>query len=182
MGKEVPFTMKKFLTVCALLVCLGVLCACQSTEEQLDEDNPMDFSYDMLDLSAVADEIYAAAELSDLAAESVETVTDETTLTEQYYLDLSNVRSMEVRSANGKYGVADVALIWVTEDGADAVIESLERRKDDRIAEFSNFDVYDSYSIAVNADIYKDDELVIMLMLSDEAKSSAKAVIESYLE
>lgn len=174
--------MKKFLTVCALLLCLGVLCACQSTEEHSEEDNPMDFSYDMLDLSAVVDEIYAAAELSDMAAESVETVTDKTTLTEQYYLDLDNIRSMEVRSANGKYGVADVAIFWVTDDGADAVIESLESRKDDRIAEFSNFDVYDSYSVAVNADVYKDDELVIMLMLNDEAKAKAKEIIETYLE
>ena len=60
-------------------------------------------------------------------------------------------------------------------------MESLERRKDDRINEFSNYDVYESYSIAMNADIYQTGELVVMLMINDEAKSEARTLIDSYL-
>ena len=57
----------------------------------------------------------------------------------------------------------------------------MELRKDDRINEFSNYDVYDSYAIAMNADIYQTGELVVMLMLDDETKTAARALIESYL-
>ncbi len=88
---------------------------------------------------------------------------------------------MDVRSAEGKYGVADVAIIRVKEGKGDEVIDSLERRKDDRINEFSNYDVYDSYAIAMNADVYQTGELVVMLMLDDDAKTAARALIESYL-
>ena len=102
-------------------------------------------------------------------------------LTEQYYLDLDNVVAMDIRSANGKYGVADVALIRVAEGKGDDVMESLERRKDDRINEFSKYDVYESYSVAMNADIYQTGELVVMLMLDDNTKAAARALIESYL-
>ena len=174
--------MKTTVKSCALLVAFAlVFCGCSKQEENHIEDNPTDFSYDMLDISTIVDEIYSIAELGDLTAASVEKVTDETTLSEQYYLDLDNVTAMDIRSANGKYGVADVAVIRVAKGKGDEVMESLERRKDDRINEFSNYDVYDSYAIAMNADIYQTGELVVMLMLDDETKTAARALIESYL-
>ena len=174
--------MKTTVKFCALLVAFALaFCGCSKQEENHIEDNPTDFSYDMLAISTIVDEIYSIAELGDLTAASVEKVTDETTLSEQYYLDLDNVTAMGIRSANGKYGVADVAVIRVAKGKGDEVMESLERRKDDRINEFSNYDVYDSYAIAMNADIYQTGELVVMLMLDDETKTAARALIESYL-
>ena len=166
--------MKTTVKFCALLVAFAlVFCGCSKQEENHIEDNPTDFSYDMLDISTIVDEIYSIAELGDLTAASVEKVTDETTLSEQYYLDLDNVTAMDIRSANGKYGVADVAVIRVAKGKGDEVM--------DRINEFSNYDVYDSYAIAMNADIYQTGELVVMLMLDDETKTAARALIESYL-
>ncbi len=174
--------MKTMMKLCAVLMAaVLVFGGCKKQEESPTEDNPTDFSYDMLDLSTIADEIYDLTELGELTAASVQKVTDETTLSEQYYLNLDNVIAMDVRSAEGKYGVADVAIIRVAEGKGDEVIDSLERRKDDRINEFSNYDVYDSYSVAVNADIYQIGELVVMLMLDDEAKTAARVLIESYL-
>ena len=58
---------------------------------------------------------------------------------------------------------------------------SLENRKDDRINEFRNYDVYDSYDIAMGAEIYEAGELVIMLMLSEDDKAAAKEIIDYYL-
>ena len=168
--------------LCALLMAaVLVFGGCKKQEEGPSEDNPTDFSYDMLDISTIADEIYDLATLGELTAASVQRVTDETTLSEQYYLNLDDVIAADVRSAEGKYGVADVAIIRVKEGKGDEVIDSLERRKDDRINEFSNYDVYDSYAIAMNADVYQTGELVVMLMLDDNAKTAARALIESYL-
>ena len=59
------------------------------------------------------------------------------------YLDLNNVVSYEIRYADGRYGAADVALIRVKEGKAEEVMNSLENRKDDRINEFRNYDVYE---------------------------------------
>ena len=99
--------MKKTIKLCALLLALAMIFGgCQKQEEGPAEDNPADFSYDMLDISKIVDEIYSMAELGDLTAASVEKITDKTVLTEQYYLDLDNVVAMDIRSANGKYGVA----------------------------------------------------------------------------
>lgn len=174
--------MKNMMKLCALLMAaVLVFGGCKKQEEGSSEDNPTDFSYDMLDISTIADEIYDLATLGELTAASVQRVTDETTLSEQYYLNLDDVIAMDVRSAEGKYGVADVAIIRVKEGKGDEVIDSLERRKDDRINEFSNYDVYDSYAIAMNADVYQTGELVVMLMLDDDAKTAARALIESYL-
>ena len=58
---------------------------------------------------------------------------------------------------------------------------SLENRRDDRINEFSRYDVYDSYEIALNATIYQADELVVMLMLDENSKAAAMETIDSFL-
>ena len=171
---------KLILAALAVLICLS-LCACKNNEEEYWEENPEEFSYDMLDLSIVVDEIYKTLEISELTLKSVEKVTDKLVLTEQYYLDLKGVISYDIRSAEGKYGVADVAVIRVKEGYADSVLESLDKRKDDRTNEFLNYDVYDSYAIAMGAEVYEAGELVIMLMIPEDNISSAKEIIDYYL-
>lgn len=174
--------MKKILKTAALILAfVFVLSGCNKPEESDEEENPIGYSYDMLDFAMIADEIYKGSEISALTLGSVETVTNKTTVEEQYYLDLKKVENYEIRSAEGKYGVADIAIIHVKEGFANDVIDSLEARKDDRINEFRKYDVYNSYSIAMNAEIYQEDELVIMLMLDDDTKTQAHKIIDSYL-
>lgn len=169
------------LTAFALALLL-VFCGCKAEEEETGEEIITDLSYDMLDLSTLVDRIYASIEISDLTFLSVEVVDDYQTLTEQYYLDLDQVLDYEVRSAEGKYGVADVAIIRVkNESAADDVMAALESRQDDRINEFSKYDVYDSYEIALNATVYQADELVVMLMLDEDSKAAAMEIIDSFL-
>ena len=172
---------KTILSLIFAALILFVFCACSGEEEFEEEINPQEFSYDMLDLSFVADEIYKKIEISALTSKSVSKITDETVLEEQFYLDLVNVISYDIRSAAGNYGAADVAIIRVKEGKAGEVIDSLENRKDDRISEFRNYDVYDSYDIAMEAEIYDEGELVIMLMLSEEDKAKAKEIIDYYI-
>lgn len=167
-----------FAMIAAMLL---ILCGCTSENNGDNEVNPDEFGYDMLDLSVVADEIYENLDLSELTRKSIVTAQDETFITEQFYLDLENVISYEIRYAEGNYGAADVAIIRVKEGKAAEVMESLENRKDDRINEFRKYDVYDSYDIAMNAEIYEAGELVVMLMLSDEEKTMAMDIIDYYL-
>ena len=173
---------KRFLKFAALaMALLLVFCGCSGKNEDEAETNPDEFSWAMLDISLVVDGIYANLDISKLTSSSVSKITDETTLAEQYYLDMDNIITYDIRSAEGKYGVADVAVIRVEEGKANEVMDSLEMRKDDRINEFLNYDVYDSYDIAMEAEIYQAGELVIMLMLSDEDKVTAKELIDYYL-
>lgn len=179
---ERSFAVKNKKILALLFAFLMVLfCGCSGEEEVEQEINPQEFSYDMLDLSFVADEIYKKLEISPLTLESVSKITDKTVLEEQFYLDLENVVSYDVRSALGNYGAADVAIIRVKEGKAGEVIASLENRKDDRINEFRNYDVYDSYEIALEAEIYEAGELVVMLMLSEDDKAAAKETVDYYL-
>ena len=80
------------MKLCApLMAAVLVFGGCKKQEEGPSEDNPTDFSYDMLDISTIADEIYDLATLGELTAASVQRVTDETTLSELYYLNLDDV-------------------------------------------------------------------------------------------
>ena len=178
-GDKTPPMKKIILAMLAVLMLL--LCGCSEETQVEEEINPEEFSYDMLELSVVADEIYKSLEISELTAKSVLKAEDKVFLEEQFYLDLKNVVSYDIRYAEGNYGVCDVAIIRVKEGKAAEVIASLENRKDDRINEFRNYDVYDSYNSAMEAEIYDEGELVIMLMLSEEDKAKAKEIIDYYI-
>ncbi len=172
---------KKILFAVIAVMTLLLLCGCSNSSDSEEEINPNEFSYDMLDLSVVVDEIYENLDISELTRKSVIKAEDETFISEQYYLNLDDVVSYEIRYTEGNYGVADVAIIRVKDGKASEVMESLENRKDDRISEFRNFDVYNSYDIALDAEIYEAGELVIMLMLSEDEKSMAMEIIDYYL-
>lgn len=166
--------------VSAAVAALLLLCGCSGNNEapQNTENN---FSYSDLNYSLIADNIYDEISVDSLTMGSVEKVEDVTVLSEQYYLNLDDLNGYEVRSAEGKFGVADVAILWVKDGCGDSVMDALQSRKDDRIAEFVDYNVYNSYETAVNADIYQEGELVVMLILNDEDKTIAKGIIDSYL-
>ena len=167
-----------------LLILLAALClftGCEEQEELPKEDPTAQFSYETLDLSLVADEIYKEQDLSALTRESVLKITDETALAEQFYLDMEKIVDFEVRAAEGNFGVADLMLLQVREGCAEEVMAEIENRKDDRINEFSHYDVYDAYDTALSAEIYQEGEIVVMLMFSAEGKTAAKQVLDRYL-
>ena len=171
---------KKLLA--AMLVFLLLLGGCAAQDDGPETEVKSDIDYDALDLSALADEIYKNIEISDLTRNSVAKITDKTTLKEQFYLDFDKIESYEVRAAEGNFGVADLMLLHVKADCAADVMAAIENRKDNRINEFSRYDVYDSYEIALGAEIYQDGELVVMLMFSEDGKTAAKNTIDKFLQ
>ena len=173
------FPLKKIFSL--VFVFLLLFCGCEAEEESPEKDPITVFSYEMLDLSIVADEIYQQQDLSDLTRESIQKITDETTLAEQFYLDMDKIVSYDVRAAVGNFGAADLMLLRVKEGSAEEVMAEIENRKDDRINEFSHYDVYNAYDAALNAEIYQEGEIVVMLMFSAEGKTAAKAVLDRYL-
>ncbi len=173
--------MKKIIALLlGLLLCFGFT-ACSGNSEEDTEVETENFSYENLDLAKIADDIYENIEISELTAKSVSKVTNLTTLTEQYYLDISKILAFEVRSAEGQFGVADVILLRAKKGYGDEIAEAIEHRKDDRINEFLKYDVYNSYAVALEAEIYQEGEIVVMLMLSEEDKAIAKEIIDGYL-
>ena len=61
----------------------------------------------------------------------------------------------------------------------DDVRECLETIKASRINLFRNFDVFDSYSLAVNGSIYQRGDYYILLMIDDEDR--VRDIIRSYI-
>ena len=59
------------------------------------------------------------------------------------------------------------------------MLSALRERRDDRIREFENYDVYNSSAIAQGALIFERGGYVVMLMLEDN--NSARAIIEKYI-
>ena len=102
-------------------------------------------------------------------------------------MDLTNdVAESYVRYVEGDFGADDVYIILpkegTDENGSshrDNVITALKKRKEDRIKEFSNFDVYDSFRIAQDAVIFERGSYVVMLMLEDN--DTARQIVEKYI-
>lgn len=101
-------------------------------------------------------------------------------------LNLEDVEAYYIRYVEGDFGASDVYIIkpkdGVDEEGKshkDNVTNALKERKDSRIREFSNYDVYNSTKISEDAIIFDRGGYVIMLMMEDN--DAARAVIERYI-
>ena len=85
----------------------------------------------------------------------------------------------EAYYSDAKYGLADLIIIAVDADTRDSVRESLYRYKENRIAEFANYDILNSYAIAQGAVLYDHGEYLVLLMLPDNA--GAQQIIDQYI-
>ncbi|MEG1632267.1 MAG: DUF4358 domain-containing protein [Hydrogenoanaerobacterium sp.] len=103
-------------------------------------------------------------------------------LSDIFHLDSTMVEDYAARYTNGRYGVADVVILKLKnpDDTAqkEAVISGLEQRRDDRIAEFENYDVHDAFNIAKNAEVFTRGSYVILLMLAD-AEDAHTIILEN---
>lgn len=96
-------------------------------------------------------------------------------------LDIDDMEEYYIRCVDPDFGANDVYIILPKEgdEHKENVLTALKNRKDARITEFANYDVYDSSAISENALIFERGGYIVMLMLADNA--AARDIIEWYI-
>lgn len=159
--------MKKILIISLAALLLFSSCGRKKVDVP-DPDNEASIVYassEPEDLSDVIDLIYADIDMKDQINATYDDLSD------VFHLDMTLVEDYSARYTSGRYGVADAAIIKLRnpEDTAEkeAVTHALEQRRDDRIAEFENYDVHDAFRIAKEAEVISRGNYMILLMLAD---------------
>lgn len=101
-------------------------------------------------------------------------------------LDPDDYTSAYVRYVETDFGADDVYIV-LPKEGEDEngnshrenILSQLRERKDARVREFANYDVYNSAAIAENAIIFERGGYVVMLMLEDN--DAARSIVERYI-
>lgn len=104
---------------------------------------------------------------------------DDSVMEDKFFFSLQDLDEYYVRYSSGRYGVADVYILKPEEDEMPTVRETLEQVKINRINEFKDYDVYDSLRIASDAEIFEQNDYLIMLMVDD--MDYARKVINHYI-
>ncbi|MCI8649511.1 MAG: DUF4358 domain-containing protein [Anaerotruncus sp.] len=119
------------------------------------------------------DEIYHSVTVKDVKD------ADDDVLENKFRMHLERLDDYYVRYASGRYGVANVFILEPTEGMIDLVREKLFEIKTNLINEFQSYDIYNSYQIAQDAQIFEQGDYVIMLMLDDN--DAAREIIDQYI-
>lgn len=175
-----------YVRIGALLLALLITLSGCGEKDKSEEIEEVPFSQQLgsfsdVDLSLLVDDIYATGEINSLLLESVSTVVSSTVLSEIYHIPMDAVIDYEVRSANGRFGIADVAIIRVRPNRGADVVAAFEEYRADKMAEALTFNVNDSYNVTLNAQIFEDGELVCMLMLPDDMNDLGRELIDEII-
>jgi len=98
----------------------------------------------------------------------------------QFKISPEDVADFTISYAEGKYGISNVFLIKpVSEDKTETIKDALRAVQEQYIQKTEKFDVYNSYEIAQNSEVYVQGQYVVMLMLEDN--DAAKNIIDKYI-
>ena len=169
----------------AVLTCMGMLTGCEALDTSLpseeEEQESIETRVAQANPKKALEVIY-----SQLGKRTGLIEPTEERLASEVGLDMDTVQQAYVRYVDGNFGADDVYIV-LPKDGEDEngksyreqVLSALRERRDDRIREFENYDVYNSSAIAQGALIFERGGYVVMLMLEDN--NSARAIIEKYI-
>ena len=169
----------------AVLTCMGMLTGCEALDTSLpseeEEQESIETRVAQANPKKALEVIY-----SQLGKRTGLIEPTEEQLASEVGLDMDTVQQAYVRYVDGNFGADDVYIV-LPKDGEDEngksyreqVLSALRERRDDRIREFENYDVYNSSAIAQGALIFERGGYVVMLMLEDN--NSARAIIEKYI-
>ena len=174
--------------IACLLLAAGLclhLAGCEALDTTLpdEEETAQSEEQDTLavDPQGAVDQIYATLGrrigLVEPTAEQLQSVVG---------LDPDDYTSAYVRYVETDFGADDVYIV-LPKEGEDEngnshrenIIAQLRERKDARVREFANYDVYNSALIAENAVIFERGGYVVMLMLEDN--DAARSIVERYI-
>ena len=169
-----------------VLLCVGVMTGCEALDttlpsEEEQEQKSIETRVAQANPKKALEVIY-----SQLGKRTGLIEPTEEQLTSEVGLNMEDVQRAFVRYVDGNFGADDVYII-LPKDGEDEngnshrdnVLSTLRERRDDRIREFQNYDVYNSSAIAQGALLFERGGYVVMLMLEDN--DSARAIIEKYI-
>lgn len=168
--------MKRIISLfCILTACLS-LAACgenstqarANTEDVASADSPQ-----QANPSKALEEIYTAIDIRDVSKGTKEILND------KFFIAPDLVEEAHFNYTSGRFGVSDVFILKPAKDQMSQVKELLQQVKAIRVKEFSNYDIYNSKTIAEEALVYEQGEYVILLMLEDT--DTAKEIINKYI-
>lgn len=167
--------MKKCITLICALICSLSLTACTQPNTTHVPVPAESDSTEVLEADPyeAIEKIYADVDISDIQD------ADSNILKDKFYIDTEDLEEFCVRYSSGNYGVADVFILKPVPEKSPQVREMLEQVKLQRMKEFENYDIYNSYEIAKNAVIFEQGEYLVMLMLADN--DAARDVINRYI-
>ena len=178
------FYKKAVSLLMAAVLCTGIFSGCEALDTTLPDEEETQEAIETRKAQAnpqkALEQIY-----SDLGKRIGLVEPTEEQLESVVGLNLDDVEKAYVRYVETDFGADDVYII-LPKDGEDEngnshhenVLAALRERKDDRIREFVNYDVYNSSAIAENAVIFERGGYVVMLMLEDN--DSARRIVERY--
>lgn len=179
------FYKKAVSLLMAAVLCTGIFSGCEALDTTLPDEEETQEAIETRKAQAnpqkALEQIY-----SDLGKRIGLVEPTEEQLESVVGLNLDDVEKAYVRYVETDFGADDVYII-LPKDGEDEnrnshhenVLAALRERKDDRIREFVNYDVYNSSAIAENAVIFERGGYVVMLMLEDN--DSARRIVERYI-
>lgn len=179
------FYKKTVSLLMAAVLCTGIFSGCEALDTTLPDEEETQEAIETRKAQAnpqkALEQIY-----SDLGKRIGLVEPTEEQLESVVGLNLDDVEKAYVRYVETDFGADDVYII-LPKDGEDEngnshhenVLAALRERKDDRIREFVNYDVYNSSAIAENAVIFERGGYVVMLMLEDN--DSARRIVERYI-
>ena len=179
------FYKKAVSLLMAAVLCTGIFSGCEALDTTLPDEEETQEAIETRKAQAnpqkALEQIY-----SDLGKRIGLVEPTEEQLESVVGLNLDDVEKAYVRYVETDFGADDVYII-LPKDGEDQngnshhenVLAALRERKDDRIREFVNYDVYNSSAIAENAVIFERGGYVVMLMLEDN--DSARRIVERYI-
>lgn len=171
---RIMMNLKKIPILLLCVVLAGSLAACSKAEEAASEAVGPTIEYATQapeSLEDVLDLLYQGVTTKGLQDAGEQTMLDLFHMESEWMMDFA------VRFTDGRYGVCDAAIVHPAEGYTEEVAEALRMRRDDRIAEFENYDVHDSLNIAKNAEVITRGDYVILLMLTD-VEAAERVILE----
>lgn len=126
-----------------------------------------------LDIAKLLSEIYSVCDI--MGVEGY----DEAMLEEIMLISADSVEEFYVCCTNGKFGVADIAIIKPKDSSRAKIVEALRQFLEKRAVSFENYDVNDAVEICENGEVFVQGGYVIMIAFKDNA--SIKDIINSYI-
>ncbi len=126
-----------------------------------------------LDSSGLFGEIYSSCDIMGIEEY------DEEMLEELLLISADSVEEFYVRCTNGKFGVADIAIIKPKDSSRSKIVEALRQFLEKRALSFENYDVNNAVEVCENGEVYVQGGYVIMIAFKDNA--SVKEIVNKYI-